>query len=274
MKILPGLRAEDFKEAACLAFSEAGVGDMAGSVADVLSSLVEEKELRGDAEKSINVALRSKYRSKLDWWGEQWFYVPVPVLRFDAREIPRLIIEVTPYLVAPVKIGTSGNLRFVTLVGPVSKPKTLTVPVVFLQAVLDDDLARFNILGRCASHTIWDIPGTRSVELPNNFVDKLIATFKRQSVVTWLSEFGLQGRSVAPLVAGSLLGLQHQGAASQMPMAKQTCTNEMLVNDLQGMSYSIKEAREMVNQAAPYLRPEQTEEEALRIVLQQAGKGG
>jgi len=63
-------------------------------------------------------------------------------------------------------------------------------------------------------------------------------------VVAWLLEFGLQGRRVAPLVAGSLIGLQHQDAAPpQMPMAKQTSTTDLLVTDLAAMSYPVKEAK-------------------------------
>jgi hypothetical protein len=39
------------------------------------------------------------------------------------------------------------------------------------------------------------------------------------------------------------------------------------------MAYTAREAKEMVNRAAPYLRTEHTLEEATRIVLQQARKG-
>lgn len=48
---------------------------------------------------------------------------------------------------------------------------------------------------------------------------------------------------------------------------------EQLVSLLEGMAYSVTEAKEMINRAAPHLRADHTLEEAARIVLQQAGKG-
>jgi len=44
-----------------------------------------------------------------------------------------------------------------------------------------------------------------------------------------------------------------------MPMAKQTSTTDLLVTDLAAMSYPVKEAKGMVNRAAPYLRADLTE---------------
>ncbi len=273
MKVLPGLRAKDFSEATGLAFTESGSGDMAGTVAGLFDAIVNADALQGETAKNINAALHHQYRGKTGWRGEQWFYVPVPILRFDARDTPRLIFDVISYLVAPLTVEPAGNLRFVTVVGPLGKPETLILPMVLLQAILDDDLARFVMLERSASRTTWEIPGTRPVQLPNDFFTKLMEILKRKSVVTWLSEFGLQGRIIAPLVAGSLLGMRLRGAASPQPAAKQTWTTELLVSDLEALSYPIREAKEMVNRAAPHIGTDLTEEEALRIVLQQVGKG-
>ncbi len=273
MRVLPGLRAEDFNEATGLAYAEAGSGDMAGTVAGLFDAMVEADALQGEAEKNINAALHHQYRGKTEWRIRERWYIPVPLLRYDARDTPRLIFDVISYLVAPLTVEPAGNLRFVTVVGPLSKPETLILPMVLLQAILDDDMTRFVMLERSASRTTWEIPGTRPVQLPNDFFTKLMEILKRKSVVTWLSEFGLQGRIVAPLVAGSLLGMRLRGAASPQPAAKQTWTTELLVSDLEALSYPIKEAKEMVTRAASHLRTDLTEEEALRIVLQQAGKG-
>jgi len=89
----------------------------------------------------------------------------------------------------------------------------------------------------------------------------------------WLGDFGCQGTSVAPLVVGSLLGLQFQGIAQPIPVGEQTWTPEQLVSALEGMAYLTAEAKEIVNRTAPSLRVDLTLEEAIRLVLQQAGKG-
>ena len=210
MKILQGKRAGNFEQAAGLAFQDAGVGDMSAAVADLFVSLADATKLRTEAEKSIGAAIRDKYRAKPTWQGK-WWYVPVPTLSYEARDIPHLKIETKTYLVAVVEVETTDDSYSVTLVGTIGKAETLIVPMVFLQAILDDDLGRFGILARSSSHTTWEIPGAKPVQLPNDFVNKLTEIFKRKSVGMWLGEFGRQGRSVTPLVVGSLLGLQFQG---------------------------------------------------------------
>ncbi len=178
------------------------------------------------------------------------------------------------HLVATLDVETSNKHFAVTLVGTLGQPEILVIPMVLLQAILANDLSRFGVMVRSATYTTWDVPGSKPVQLPNGFINHLTATLKRQTVVDWLQGFGTQGQNVAPLVAGALLGLQFGGTAQAVPLEKQPVTTERLVDILEGMAYSVKEAKEMVNRAAPYLRTEHTLEEATRIVLQQAGKGG
>lgn len=269
MRISPGKRAVNFKQATGLAFQDAGVGDISTGVADLFVSIADATKLRIEAEKSIGAAIRDKYRGKPTWQGK-WWYVPVPTVSYEARDIPHLKIESNTCLVAALEVETTDDSYSVTMVGTIGKPETLIVPMVFLQAILDDDLGRFSILSRSSSHTTWEIPGAKPVQLPNDFVNKLAEIFKCKSLAIWLGEFGSQGRSVAPLVVGSLLGLQFQGNARPIPLAQQPCTPENLVAALEAMAYTTQEAREMVRHASADLRADHTLEEGVRIVLRHA----
>ena len=141
--------------------------------------------------------------------------------------------------------------------------------------MLSDDLARFRLVAKDSSSTSWEIPGTKSVELPNEFLSKLSETLKRKSVAMLLELFGSQGRVVAPQVIGCLLGLQFMGVTQAIPTGQQGWSEEIIINALvEGMGYKPTEAKEMFLRAAPNLRVDHTREEALRVVIQQAGKGG
>ncbi len=272
MKILPGVKARNFKEAADLALGDAGVSGVSADAVSLLTPVIEAVKLRNDTERAIGNTIRNRYRGKPSWSGK-WWHVPVPWLRYDVRDIPHLTIEVQVYLVAGVEVETADNYFTVTLAGALGQPELLVIPMLFLQAILNHDLGRFTVLARSLSHTTWDVPGMKPVQLPNDFVNRLTEVFRRQPVVDWLLGFGPQGRSVAPQVAGILLGLQSAGRMKSIPFGQRGWTTEQLIGIAEGMAYKPKEARDMVNQALPYLRPEYTLEEATRIVLQQVGKG-
>ena len=90
----------------------------------------------------------------------------------------------------------------------------------------------------------------------------------------WLHSFGTQGRCIAALVAGSLLGMQFASTVQpDMPLGQRVWTQEQLVAILEGMAFPKKEARDMINQTSPYLKPDMVLEEAVIAVLQTAGKG-
>jgi len=268
MKIFQGRRAKNFEEAVVLAFREARGDGMSTSVTDLFATVADASRLRGQAEKAIGTAIRDRYKKKPVWKSNSW-YVPVPMLRYDGRDIPHLALEITVYLVAAVEVETANDFYSVTLVGAIGKPETLVIPMVVLHAILNDDLGRFGILARSGSHTTWDVPGAKPVHLPNDFSSKLSEILIQKSVAVWLADFGSQGRSVASLVVGNLLGLQFQDKIQSIPAAEERWTPESLIDTLERMAYSRAEAREMLNRAGPALRVDHTFEEALRIVLQQ-----
>lgn len=273
MKILTGRNVQDFTDAAKLAFDEARVGDMSVDIIDVFASVADIDRISSDADRSIGTTIRNRYGGKATWRAERWF-VPLPKLHYDGKDVPRLIIVVTTYLVATAAVRTTGDSRWITLVGVVGgRPETLTIPMVFLHAVLEEDLARFAVVARDANWITWEVPGAKPVRLPSAFIDQLTAIFRRKSVVTWLLEFGAQGRYVAPLAMGNLFGLAFRDSSSPEPMSRQLVKVDDLLSALESMAYKLGEAREMVNRAAPYLRADITLEEAIRITLQVAQGG-
>jgi hypothetical protein len=272
MKILSGRQADNRKEAMRLAFQEAGVEGVSADVIDMFESLTNDQKIASEADKAIGTNIRGRYGNKATWRPERWF-VPVPKLHYAGKDIPQLIIEITMYLVAPASVKTQHDSRLVTLVGAIGKPETLSIPMVFLHAFLEKDLDRFAILAKDSVYTTWEVPGTKPVRLPNDFINELAIMLKYQSVVAWLGEFGPQGRCVAPLVAGSLLGLAFQDTAQPVPVSKQGFTTDDLVGALESMAFRHGEAEEMVNQAMLRLKADMTLEEAITITLQ-TGEGG
>ena len=273
LKVLRGKQVSNFKEAAALAFQQAGVSDMSLEVAELFTTAIDKNKLLGKATKNIEQLVRSKYREKPTWDQESW-YVPVPLLHYDSRDIPHLTIELMIYLVAAVEVTTTSRYYFIVLGGTIGDPQTLTLPMVFVHAILSGDLGRFRVLARSASHTTWEIPGGAPVELPNEFLDKLCRALERQSVARWLGDFGSQGKSVRALVVGSLLGLQSRGKAGPLPIGQQAWSRELVISGLKPLGYGTREAEGMFDRAAPALQAEYNLEEVMRLVLREGRKEG
>jgi hypothetical protein len=235
---------------------------------------MDSSRLRGEADKAVKSTIHKEYGNKARYYGEQWL-IPLPELHLNISPVPQLIITVGAYLVFPVKVETDYSSYSATVVGNIEKSEVLVMPMTFLQALLDNDLGRFRLVAKDSSHTTWKVPEAKPVELPNDFVSKLPQIFERKSVAMWLEDFGSQGRTVAPQVVGALLGLQSIGVAQPIPTGQQAWSEETIINALvEGMAYTTTEAKEMFKRAAPNLRADHTLEEAIRLILQQMGKGG
>ncbi len=271
MKILSGHQADSQDKAVKLALQIAGEEGMDDYIIDMFEALSDNDKINTEADKIISSTIRNRYGSKASWQTDRWF-VPVPKLHYEGKDIPQLIIEVDIYLIAAAVVRTQDS-RLITLAGTVGKPEILAIPMVFLHALLEEDLGRFAMVARDASYTTWDIPGMKPVRLPNDFVNGLTEMLEYQSVVSWLDEFGSQGRYVAPLVAGSLLGLAFRDSNQSLSANKEIMTTDDLISALESMAYQPAEAKEMVRNAASRLRADTTLEEAIRITLQM-GKGG
>ncbi|MBI2851962.1 MAG: hypothetical protein HYX84_02495 [Chloroflexi bacterium] len=272
MKIMPGKMAENQRDATTLAFQEAGVQDMDADIIDMFTSSGNDQRIGSEADKAIGTAIRNRYGSKATWRAERWF-VPVPKLHYEGKDISQLIVEVTMYLVAAAVVRTQHDARLITLVGAIGKPETLAIPMIFLHALIERDLGRLAIVARDSVYTTWEVPGTKPIRIPNEFVSDLSDKLKWYSVVVWLGKLGAQGRFIAPLVAGSLLSLAFQESSQPVPVNRQGFSIEDVASALESMAFRPGEAKDMVNQAMPRLNADMTLEEAIRITLQM-GKGG
>jgi hypothetical protein len=272
MKILPGKRADNFREAAILAFRETGQSEILPDIATLFASVTDIDKLHTEAERSISTTVHGRYGGSATWHGREWF-IALPQLRYDALPIPRMTFAVQPHLVAPITVETAVNSYRATLVGPIGKPDKLTMPISFLQAILDDELEQFELVGKDGKYTNWSIPGLReALRLPNDFITKLSAVLRLKSVASWLLGFGAEGKAIAPLVVGSLLGLQFHGVTRPLPIGEQPFKRETILNTLTRMFGSAR-AAEMFEQAAPYLKSSMSNEEAVSLIIKEAGRG-
>lgn len=272
MKIYPGERVTCREEAVNLALQTAGIEGLRPDILGMFESMAETERVNAESDKVIGAAVKSRYGKKATWRADRWF-VPIPRLQFQGKDVPQLLVEVSTCLVAAAVVTTGRDSRWITLVGSIGKPEAISIPMIFLHAVLKNDLGRFAMIARDSSFTTWEVPSTKPVKLPNEFINMLSNLLGWQSVVTWLEAFGSQGRCVAPLVAGSLLGPAFQDSNQPVDVDQQTMTTDNLIAALESMAYQLAEAREMVRQAAPCLRADMTLEEAIRMTLQ-IGKGG
>jgi hypothetical protein len=267
MKLLLGRQATNRKEAIDKVFQVTGVDGISEDILDMFTSITSGDKINSEAEKIISSTIRSRYGGKATLRVERWF-IPIPTLHYEGKDTPRLIIEAQVYMVATADVKTQQGSHPIMLVEAIGKPEILAIPMVFLHAFLEKDLGRFAVIARDAAHTQWELPGTKPVQLPNDFVGKLTAVLKWQSMVDWLLEFGPQGVWVAPLIAGSLLGLAFQESTPPVPVSNQEWTTDDLVKALESMAFRHGEAGEMVSRAASRLKAGITLEEAIRLTLQ------
>jgi len=273
VKLINGTYGTSLRAACELAFEEAAVGDMSYEVTDLFVSFIGSNEIWDQAHKSLRSAVRERYGGSCTWEGNMRL-IPVPQLRFDTSPVPQLGINVQVYMVWPGEVETPVTLHSVTAVGPVGKREVLVIPVLFLRAIMNDDLGCFPIVGRSANHTTWGIPGSKPVRLPDDLTYQLSKILERKSVAMWLDEFGTQGRSVAPLVIGTLLGLESMDVNPSLPTGKRAWDQDTVISTLESMAYRPAEAEVMFLRVAPRLRADQTLEDVIRIILRESGKGG
>lgn len=262
----------NFREAAALAFREAGVDDMLPNVVGLFTSAIDTNRLKREADNSISSSIHRRYGRSARWEGRRWF-TPVPQLEYKASPIPHLTINVQAYIVEVVEVEITDYFYSATLVGPIGRAETLALPMSWLLAILDNDLGRFEITSKDATHIGWSIPGLKeAVRLPNDFTTKLSATLRLKSVRRWLEEFGHQGNTIAPLVTGALIGLQLHGVIEPLPVGQQAWRREIVVDTLTRMFGSAK-AAEMFAAVAPYLRASMSNEEVISFILKETGRG-
>jgi len=257
-----------------LALKEAGQQEISEEVIRLFLKSFDESVLLMEAEKVLKSEVHQHYGRNTRWRysGEGPWLVPLPQLRYDALPTPTLSFSLQPYLVAGMTILDGKYSDHDTLVGAIGKPYKLTLPMVFLQAILNESSGHFTLVSKDSTSTTWDIPGLNApLTLPDDFVRRLSLTLESKSVVSWLLSFGAQGRKLAPQVAGCLLGLQFGGKLKTLSLSEQVWSKEIVIAGLTKL-YGEQTAKTLLNRESPYLSPNMTNEDALKAILQTRGK--
>lgn len=266
MKILDGCQASNLDGAAALVLRAEGSKDMDVDIIDMFVSLVEEDKIGIEADKALGAAVRSRFGSRATGRDDRWF-VPVPELRYEVKDGPELAIGLRVFVVSVARVGSSQGTRLVTIIGAVGKPITLVLPMVFLWSLIEDNLGCLTVIGRDAVYTTWEVHGLKPVRLPNTFVTFLTNRLEWESVVGWLGRFGEQGRRLAPLVAGTLLGLAFPDPDKRAPTGQGKWETTDLLGALESLAYPKTEAKAMVSRVSHRLSEANTLEDAIRLVL-------
>lgn len=273
MEIIEGKWEMSLEDSFELALEAAGVDDMSPEVIDLFASSFGTSEPYDQAHRKLKSTLHDNYGRGCTYTGDLRL-VPVPELHFYTSPVPQLGIKAKGYMVWSGDVETKSGHRPLTVFGEALKLESYTVPMVFLHGLLNDDLGRFRILGRDSSFTTWGIPGAKPVRLCENFIYELSGILKRKSVAAMLAMFGSEGKSVAPLIIGSLMGLQGVGHTEAASPGEQMWDEESVIGALEAMAYKKAEARSMFLRASPRLRGEETLEEVIRIILRESAKEG
>jgi len=257
-----------------LVLKEAGRQDTSLEAVRIFLKSLDEPGLHMDAEKTLKSEVHQHYGRNTRWRysGEGLWLVPLPQMRYDALPTPTLSFSLQPYLITGMTILDGKYSDHDTLVGAIGKPYKLILPMIFLQAILNESLGNFTLISKDGTSTTWNVPGLNEpLTLPDDFVARLSSTLESKSVVSWLLSFGAQGRKLAPQVAGCLLGLQFGGKSKTLSLSEQVWSKEIVIAGLTKL-YGEQTAKTLFNRESPYLRPNMTNENALKAILQTRGK--
>ena len=275
MKLLEDKFISNLNGAIDLVLRDAGQQEMSKEVIKLFAKSFDESLLQTEVDKSIKSEVQRYYGRNSRWRDSDvgpW-YIPIPHLRYDSLPTPLLSFNLQPYLVAAVTVFDSKYSYHDVVLGPVGKPFKLTLPIIFLHAILNNSVKDFVLVSKDSMNTTWNVPGLNApLTLPDEFVKRLSYTLGTKSVVAWLSDFGSQGRSLAPQVAGYLLGLQFGGKQKAVSLSEQAWDKDIVIAGLTRL-YGEYKAKTLFNQELPFLNPGMTNEDALRVILQSIDKG-
>jgi hypothetical protein len=203
-----------------------------------------------------------------------WWQVAVPLPRYEARDMPSLIVEARVYLVASLEVipDWSESWQRMVAVEPYGRAETTVLPLRFLQALLDGNEGSYRIVGKDGQWTSFEVAGLRQpLRLHDGFVARLRSMLRKRPLSDWLDDFGPCGRALVPLVVGALLGLRYRSAVSRMPVEEQPWTTESLIELITGMGYGTARAQRVLQRAGEELKPGMAMKEAAHIVLKYIG---
>jgi len=270
-------RVETFEDAIAPAFSEAQAEGMAAEVAHLFAPLVDRSAFQHEVEKLTTASVKKKYGKDVRWRIYDWWLVPVPSPRYEARGLPSLLVDTKVYVVASVRVMPISPIQpcHVAVVDFAGKLPTTQLPLTFLQAILDGTEDCYHIVGRDGSWVSYEVTGLRQpLRLHKEFLDGLRQVFRHKSVGGWLERFGFHGRSVMPVVVGTMLGLMYGGASGTAAPGQPALSRETLINVITSLGYSTAEAQRVLKVSEPDIKAGMTLEEATLIMLRHIAEGG
>jgi hypothetical protein len=266
---------DSFEGAISVAFRQAEVKGMKSNMAHLFATMVGRRDSQDEVERLVAGAIRSHYGKETEWETDDHWRVAVPLLRYEARGLPSLVIETRAYVVASAEVTPRWSQRswYVTVAESLGKPETTVLPLCFLQSLLDGNEGRYRIVGKDGQWTSREVAGLKQpLRLHDEFVNELRHQFKLKPVADWIEDFGSQGHSLVPLVVGALLGLKYRSATNLLPAGQQAYSQDALIEVITGMGYSTARAQKVLERAESELRAGMTLEEAIGIVLRHIGE--
>jgi hypothetical protein len=165
-------------------------------------------ELKAQARKLIAKTLRDEYEDFENWYGE-WFYVPLPSLKYVNRGFPFIEFNVDLYIAASVHVCVDYcNEQQAEFVKPLKKGiEKLRIPVMFLDAIAKGDLRRlsqFKVAERDCHYITLDIPGFGETRLRDSLIPCWRNFFKGKRVGQVLSQAGLLTQDAGGIIDACL----------------------------------------------------------------------
>ncbi len=258
-----------------LVLKESGQQDMSVESIEFFINSVYESAFRAEVDKVLKGEVHRYYGRNARWHnsGEGHWLIPVPHLRYDFTPVPQLSFSLQVFLATSIKVLDGKYPSYDVLVGTIGKTDKLTLPMIFLLAILNKSTNYFAMVSKDSVSTTRSIPGINTpFTLPDEFVRRLSCTLETKSVVSWLMDFGTQGSKLAPQVAGCLLGLQFGNKSKVITLSKQAWDKDTVIAGLTRL-YGEQKARTLFIRELTSLDSAMTNEDALRVILQSIGRG-
>ncbi|MBI4282141.1 MAG: hypothetical protein HY672_01460 [Chloroflexi bacterium] len=268
MAVVIGNQAPTSEDACRLALAKANLEGMDPAIPNIFFPLVDPEALHLGSRNAISAALREKFGRRVEWNGS-WQYVPIPRLEYEGQEMPRLIVNVQVYALAPVvaTLPSHRSRRMVTVVVPTGKPITLILPLLWFYDLLMGQRTAYQVIQKQGQWTTLRISGSSGdARLHDGVTREIAEALQRQSLYRWLSSFGDRGIELAPLLAGWLLGwlVGARGRSTGSEPWRRGDLEELLSS----LGFSTKEVESIKVQRGDRLKEARNLDEAVRIALE------
>jgi len=168
-------------------------------------------ELKAHARKLIAKTLKDEY-GDLEHWSGEWFYVPLPFLKYVNRGFPFIEFRVDLYIIASVCASFDYGYYTAEQHAEFTKPlkrelEKLRIPILFLYALAKGDLGRMSqckVVERDNLYVTLDIPDFGEVRLRDSLIPCWRNFFRAKAVGEALCEAGLLPKDAASLIDACL----------------------------------------------------------------------